>query len=439
VLSDTYDIVIFFYFYVMRFLLFLLMLSFSVQVFAQSKAELEARRKEIMEAIEETQQQLEITKKDKNATIGQLRALQNKLAERQRLISNINSEIGNIDQNIKSSSNEISVLQANLEQLKMRYAQSVRYAYQGRSSYDLLVYVFSAEDFNEAMRRMKYLKKYREYQEQQVAQIRKTEDQIKNKIGVLNVEKQQKDMLLTDQVQQKQVLQQETSETDKVVKELKGKEKQLLAEIERNKKIVTRVNKAIQQVIQREIELAREKAEQEQKKKPTNATANTGGGTKRKVEVANAAPLLSTPEAIALSNNFESNRGKLPWPVEKGFVSDHFGLHPHPIAKDVIMDNKGVDIRTSAGAGARAVFEGTVSTAMYINGGGWTVMVNHGNFFTVYSGLQSVSVKTNQKVSTKQALGVVGANDYGEPTMHFEIWKVGKGSTALNPEAWIAR
>ena len=253
----------------------LILLSFSV--FGQqtySRADLESRRKQIMEAIQQTQQELDATKKDKRATIGQLRALQNKLAERQRLISNINDEIGEISNNIQSSSKEISNLQLTLEQQKTRYAQSLRYAYETRSSYDMMAFIFSSSNFNDALRRIKYLKKYRDYRKDQVDQIRITQGQIKNKIGVLNTQKNQKGQLLTTQEEQTKTLQQETQETNDVVKDLKGREQELVTEVEKNRKAEARLSKAINEIIRHEIEEERRKAEEERKKAAALAAKN---------------------------------------------------------------------------------------------------------------------------------------------------------------------
>jgi len=452
----------------MRFITVILFLLLARPAVAQqlySKTELEAKRKEILDAIDETQKQLEATKKNKNATMGQLRALQNKLAERQHLIANINEELDDIDNNIKSSSNEVVQLKETLEQLKIRYAQSIRYAYQTRSSYDMLAFIFSADDYNDAIRRMKYLKKFREYREQQVEQIHITQGQIQGKIKILNVVKEQKDQLLNTQLQQKQVLQKETDETNQVVKTLKGREKELVAEIEKNKKIVARVNKAIDQVIEREIEQAQKKAEAEAKKqaaaeakelnkkttvvKVTTEKANgkavavNNPPSIKKTKVDNTTSLLLTPSDMALSNNFEGNKGKLPWPVERGLITDHFGTHPHPVAEKVMIENNGVTIRTAPNANVRASFEGTVKSVFTIAGAGWIVMIQHGKYFTVYNGLSNVSVKKDQHVDTKQSIGMAGNNDEGEPEVNFQIWKADYKNkrvvnVKLNPETWIA-
>jgi murein hydrolase activator len=470
--------------------LFIALVTLPLLAMAQqpSRADLEKRRQNIMEAIQQTQAQLEATKRDKNATMGQLRALQAKLAQRQRLIGNINEEISQINNNIQTASHEVVVLKENLQTLKMRYAQSVRYAYKTRSSYDMLAFLFSSSDFNEALRRVKFLKKYRDYRREQAAKIRGTQEQIENKIGMLNNVKTQKDMLRTAEEQQKLVLQKETSETNEVVRSLKGREKELMADIEKNRRSAKQLDRTISDLIRREIELARKKAEEEARRKAEEerkkaeeearraATYSGGvtvagggrnttatGGTKpaaSKPTVATSAPvnnvparkpavpnealsyrLSLTPEVAALSNSFEANRGRLPWPVEKGFIAEGFGRHPHAVAEKVMVENNGLEIQTSANAMARAVFDGTVTAVMYVPGMGQSVLVNHGQYFTVYTRLGNVSVKKGDPVRIKQPLGTVILNDDNVPMIHFELWKVSNNnnSAPVDPATWIAR
>ncbi len=457
----------------MRKICFLLFLFISVSASAQqvvtgsnyvppTKAQLEAKRKEIQDAINETEQQLNEIKKNKNATMSQLRALQYKLAQRQTLIGNINEEIGSIDNTIVSSSKEIMTLKQKLELLKIRYAQSLRYAYQTRSSYDMLAFLFSSQDFNDAVRRMKYLKKFREYRKQQVDQIHQTQNQIEHKIGDLNKEKQEKDQLLMNQKQQTVALQGDVQQTNNVIQSLKGKEAELAKEIEKNRIVANRINKAIGAIIEREMAAALKKAEEEEKKrlaaanKPTapvnpKETHPAGNGKpdptlpyvapKPKPARADAPPLMMTPTEVALAANFEGNHGKLYWPVAQGSISDHFGTHPHPLAPSVMVDQAGIDIRTSPSAAVRAVFEGTVSSVFSTGGSDLIVIIQHGNYFTVYNGLASVSVKNGQHVDTRQTIGIVANNDEGEPTVNFQIWKsAGKGAKVkLNPETWIGK
>lgn len=471
----------------MRIIALIIYILLALPVLAQqpTRADLEKRRQSIMETIRITEQQLEATKQDKNATMGQLRALKSKLSERQRLINNINEEIGHINNNIQSSSQEVSKLKEDLLVLKMRYAQSVRYAYKSRSSYDMLAFLFSSNDFNEAIRRVKYLKKYRDYRKRQAEDIRLTQNRIERKITDLNQQKDEKDVLLTAEEQQKQVIQKESNETNQVVLALKGKEKELVTEIASNRKAAKQLDRAVAEIIRREMEIARKKAEEEQRRRaeeearrlaaaaaannsgvnvatgsgmrnangnngPSKTTVSTTGGPAKAPDGATSAPVASTrpkpapvsynlsmtPEAAALSSNFESNRGRLPWPVEKGFISDAFGTHRHPVAEKVMIENNGVDITTSNGATARAVFDGTVSKVFYIAGMEWNVLVNHGRYFTLYSKLANVSVKNDQQIKTKQVIGTVSNNEEGQAVMNFQVWKDGN---KMDPASWIAR
>ena len=451
----------------MRIIPFLLCLLLSVAAIGQkqvqyssTKEELQVKSKALQAEIAETQRQLDDIKNNKKATMGQLRILQNKLAQRQSLIANINDELGDIDNDIRNSSKDIGALKQKLEQLKIRYAQSIRYAYETRSSYDMLAFLFSSADFNDAMRRMKYLKRFREFRKEQVEQIRTTEAQLQHKIGTLNSEKAQKDELLNSQVKQKQVLVAETTENQQAVEALKGKEKELAKKIEENKRVQARVNKAIQDYISRELEAASRKAAEEAKKKsaadaklhPNGEGTKNTSGTSGKTPVAGTVsprvkqpkpviePELLTPTEAALANDFAGNQGRLYWPVEKGYISGHFGVHPNPLYKDIIEDNNGVDIQTSENAPVRAVFEGVVDKVFSVTGSQQIVMIKHGNFITVYNGLASVSVREGQHVSLKQQIGIVGKNDEDLPTINFQIWKTVKTSKVkLNPESWISK
>ena len=419
----------------MRILFTLLLLLFAWGAGAQQpgRAQLEANRKELMDAIHETEVELENIKKDKTASMGQLRALQSKLAQRRSLINNINEELSDIDHTIRSSSTEVLSLKARLEQLKIRFSQSIRYAYATRSSYDMIAYFFSSRDFNDAMKRMKYLKRFRELRRQQVVEIRTTQAQLQHKIGVLNVEKAQKGELLHIQVQQNTTLVAETEQTNKVVQELKDKEKDLLKKIKKDKAKAASLNRTITQVIEREMAKASRIADAgtNTEKEPGKTT---GHKTKRE-----AGPLVVTPTDMALGNTFESNKGRFSWPVARGVITDHYGIHRHPLAPEVEIGNDGVDIKTAEGASAKAVFGGIVSSVSNMDGLK-IVVLKHGNFFTVYNNLESTPLHKDDVVTTGQVLGTVANNEYNEPTIKFQIWKAGaKGMTTLNPEEWLGK
>jgi septal ring factor EnvC (AmiA/AmiB activator) len=422
-----------------------------------TKAQLEVKKKEILDAIKETENQLDAIKKDKNATMGQLRALQTKLAQRQSLIGNINEELHDIDHTIKSSSTEVQTLKQKLDQLKIRYAQSIRYAYSSRSTYGMMAFLFSSRDFNDATRRMRYLKKFRDFRKQQVDQIKITQNQLQRKIGTLNAEKAEKDELLNAQMQQTQVLKQETEQTNQVIQDLKGKENQLLREIEKNRATANRINNYIKLQIEKEMAEATRRAEEEAKRKAAEyAKANPGVAPPKpaptpttpsthvspRVKPARAeVPMLLTPTDVALASNFEGNKGKLYWPVDKGYITDHFGSHPHPVETKVMVENSGIDIQTDANASVRAVFDGVVTNKFSTIGSQAIVMIKHGNYFTVYNGLSTVNVEKGQEVKARQVIGQVANNDENVPTINFQIWKWnGKnGNVKLNPEQWIGR
>ncbi len=430
-----------------------------------TKAQLEAKRKELLSDINETEKQLSEIKKDKNASISQLRALQNKLAQRQSLIGNINDEISDIDNTIKVSSKEVLTLKQKLEQLKIRYAQSIRYAYETRSSFGMLAFLFSSADFNDATRRMKYLKKFRDFRKQQVIQIRLTQNQLQHKIGVLNVQKAEKDELLGKQVQQKQELLKETDQTNQVIQQMKGKESELMANIEKNRIVANRVNKAIQVYIEAEMaKEAKKAAEEEAKRKAAEAKANpvpvkpvvtttTKPSTNEPV-VNNPSkilphpkppkaetPLLLTPTDVVLADKFESNKGKLYWPVDKGFIADRYGEHFHPLYHKIKIINDGIDIQTDENAPIQAVFNGSVFKVFSADFGSTQIVVlKHGKYFTLYRGLTDVKVKVGDNVSVKQVLGHCAHNDENQPVFNFQIWQwTGKKNITLNPETWIGK
>ena len=450
----------------MRIAILFLCLFLSVTAVAQktvqytmTKEQLEAKKKEIQDAIKETEAELETVKNKKGSTLAELRVLQNKLAERQRLIDNIDDQLGDIERTIKSSSKEVLTLKQKLDQLKIRYAQSIRYAYETRSSYDMLAFLFSSSDFNDAMRRMKYLKKFRDYRKQQVEQIHMTQTQLQHKIGTLNLTKEELVNAQKEKVEQTQQLKQETDQKNQVIEELKGKESELLKSIENNKRIAGRINTAIQHYIEMEMEKAAKAAAAEEEKrrkaeeiakanaaKATAAEPETNNVTKftpkERTPAVSAPELLLTPTDVALASNFEGNKGKLYWPVEKGYIIDRFGPHPHPAQPKVTIDNPGIDIQTDENAPVRSVFDGTVTNVFSVAGSNsQVVMIKHGNYFTVYNGLASVTVTKDQHVTVRQVIGKVADNDENLPVINFQIWKWNgkKSNIKLNPELWIGK
>jgi len=369
-----------------------------------------------MKEISDMQKELDKTSKSKSASLSQLNALKKKIAAREKLINNYNSQIRTIDKDISSKVNVVRSLDRDLDTLRKNYANMVYYAYKHRSAYDKLLFLFSTKDFNDAFLRLKYVKRYSAYRRMQAEMIRTTQNDLKKQMTRLKTMRQSKVQTVNEELDQKKKLASEKAQKDKIVKTLSTQEKQLRASITKKKKEQELLKKQIADLIKKEIE--------EQKKKAGATSSKSSSGSS----------LAMTPEAAALSASFANNQGKLPWPVQKGNITETFGEHEHPLLENVKTRNNGVDIVTTQGADVRSLFKGTVVSIITNPGYHKAVLVKHGEYFTVYSNLVTVKVKANQEVDTKQSLGTAFTDESGETIVHLEIWK---GTVLLDPQNWI--
>ncbi|HSB92022.1 MAG TPA: peptidoglycan DD-metalloendopeptidase family protein [Flavitalea sp.] len=412
---------------------------------AQSRSELERQRSEIQREIEDVKKTLSETKKNRKESLGQLALLQRKLKLREAAINNINKQIISINGNINLSRNEITRLKRELDTLKVQYEKSVVYAYKNRNNYDFLNFIFSAASFNDALKRVEYLKTYRNYREQHAATIKSTQALMQQKISGLEVARKEKDNVLKQEQEEKLVLVSEKKEKDMFVSKLKSREKELTKELVAKTKADNKLRSAIRTAIDRETRLARARELEEIKKKEAarvkaeNANAASGNAAtapvaaapkSETVAAARKSPLEATPEGMIISDNFEKNRGRLPWPVSEGIVKTPFGNYGIEGTK-IVGNNPGITIETASGASVKAVFAGDVSSVFDIEGVS-VVLVRHGKYFTTYSGLSTVSVAKGQKVDAGQVLGKAGEN--GE--IDFLLLQENKN---LNPETWLRR
>ncbi|MFY9309902.1 MAG: peptidoglycan DD-metalloendopeptidase family protein [Bacteroidia bacterium] len=384
--------------------------------FAQKRKDLEKKRQQALQEIEETKKQLAEIKVNKNHSLTQLLMLNKKIAQREELIGVINSEIRELNKEIAENNSSIKGLQNDLAKLKAEYAKMIYYAYKNQDAYNRLMFVFASKDFEQAFMRLKYLQQYNVYRKKQADQILETKKKLDERVAQLEAKKSDQRQLLTSEQSEKQNLASEKKEKEQVFSDLKTQESKLKKDLEKKKKDAEKLQKAIQKVIQDELD----KLNVEQK--------NTG---KPKTD-----RLVLTPEAKELSNSFASNKNKLPWPVIKGDIVEHFGVHPHPVMQNVDVNNNGIDIATIKGAMARAVFDGEVKAVVSIPGSGQFILVRHGEYLTVYSNLKEIYVNVGDKVKTKQNIGSVLFDEEDSKTiLHFEIWK-GKDNK-LDPESWI--
>jgi septal ring factor EnvC (AmiA/AmiB activator) len=460
-----------------------LTVTVSVTLLAQqpggSSDELKRKQADIQREIDELRTTLKDTKKNTKAGLLQLSMVQKKLRLREQAIGNINQQIGYIEGTIGKSKNEIERLKVELDTLKEQYAKNIVYAYKNRSNYDFLNFIFSASSFNDALRRVEYLRAYRLYRQEQASTIKNTQVLLHDKIAGLESSRKEKDVVLQKQEKQKEDLEDEKKEKNDILSKLKAREKEISKELTSKQRADQKLKSAIGSAITREIKIARDKAiadakAREEAEAAENAKKNAAAETARKAReakekedaaakktaepkstpattapVAKAEPkvepkkepvkksesfLESTPEGSRISGSFESNRGRLPWPVEKGNVKIHFGTYSIEGTK-LRGNNPGITLATEPGAVVKAVFEGEVSRIFDIDGN-WSVLVRHGKYFTVYSNLSSVSVAKDQKVTSGQMLGRAAANDDGNGEIEFLLMQENRN---LDPESWIRR
>jgi septal ring factor EnvC (AmiA/AmiB activator) len=396
-----------------KYLLILVVCFFSLTMFGQKKADLEKKRDELVEQIKYTNSLISATRTNQKLTQNQLKILAEQIRLRRELINTINAEMS--DLNVAISENQLLIEEQKneLESLKAEYAKMVLFAYQNRNSYDKLMFIFASGVFNQAYKRLKYLQQYSSYRKRQAQIIEEKRLAYELKIDELNLRKKEKQRLLLDQTREKNRLDLDKSEQNTALGKLKKEERQLKRKLRDQEKDKEKLNKEIQRIIIAEIEAEKRK---------------------------NKGVFSLSPEAKKLSDKFVQNKGKLPWPVEKGVITGYFGKQKHPILKQITIDNNGIDISTSPGAKVLSVFNGEVISIFTISGAGQSVMVSHGAYRVVYTNLQHVYVSKGDKVKVQEAIGKVLTDADKKTEAHIEIWKISNaGVNKENPQHWLLK
>ncbi|HEU4717496.1 MAG TPA: peptidoglycan DD-metalloendopeptidase family protein [Bacteroidia bacterium] len=409
------------------------------KVVKQDKSDLELKKKNLQTQIDLTDKLLKETRRSKTLSLGQLLALNKKIEAREALMAEINSEIASLDSQIAENNSYVTELDSEIAQLKRDYAKMIVFAYRNEDAYQRMMFLFSADDFNQAFLRMRYIQQIGDGRKEQADKIRDRQQELNDEIRALEQQRQDKQQLLGNQQDEKDSLAQEKEDKDKTFRTLQTKETQLNDDLQKKKTEKANIDSAIQKLIAEEAQRAAAAAAAAAKNNPPkNNTGDKGASNPKSNTPASAdkTPPL-TPDAVKLGNSFAGSQGQLPWPVAQGTITSHFGKQPHAVLKDVYVYNNGIDISTTEGANARAVFDGEVTGVTNIPGSGWLVIVRHGEYLTVYAKLEEVFVKLGDKVKTKENIGKVSTDtDSGETILHFEVWKgVGK----LDPEAWLAK
>lgn len=427
-----------------------LLLFFSgiaTSLFSQTKAqpsqkELLNKKNKLNDDIKQLNNQLSQTKANKKSQINTIVVINTKIKVREELISTINNELAHINANIKKNVAEVNSLKASLDKLKSEYAKMIYFAQRNQDSYNKIMFLFSAGDFNQAYMRIKYFQQYAAFRKKQANEIIATQQILSGKLKELEAQRHEKNVLLGNEKEEKIQLDSEKQQQEIVLSELQQQEKELKEELEKKKKDAENLQIAIKKLIEAEIKrkaeesarIAAEKAAKAEKIAAAKAkTKSSKTKTETKVvETKPTAPEL-TEEAEALGADFASSRGKLPWPVVKGVICQPYGEYEHPAIKGFMMNNNGVDICANKGTQARAIFAGEVTSIAISPTGGKLVIIRHGEYLSVYSNLAEVFVKQGEKVSIKQAIGTILDED-GKTSMNFQIWK---GQKTTDPSGWL--
>ena len=437
---------------------FIILCFASVAAQAQTREELEKQRQQLRREIAETQQLLNNNKAETKGNLTKVIIISNKLNLQDRVVENISKDLHILDNNIYTIQRDVNKYDRLLDTLKQEYAKSMVYGYKNRGKYEFMNFIFSADNFNDAIKRVTYLKSYRNYREMQGENILRTQDLRRKRLEDLGVSKEKKNTTLKVQSSEMTALAQQKEQQERIVQQLKKEGKDLNSRIAAKQKQMAKVAAAVKAAIARalreenERRIAAAKAEKKrrddlaaaERSKSTDAGKNNSSApgksnvpNKRTPAKEPAAPpenVTLNAENIALSNSFERNRGSLPWPVDNGAVLMHFGLNKLPSGST--FQNSAVTISSPIGTTVKSVFDGIIMLVQEPEEGKFAVSVKHGNYYTTYSNLSNVIVKKDQEVKTGQALGKVAPNLDGIGSIDFYS---AKGYTDLDPEKWLRR
>lgn len=423
-------------------IIFIILLSiFWFNANTQTRQELEEKRKKTLKEIEYTNQLIQKTKLEKKISLNQLLILNKKIKAREELIASISKDIAYLEERILLLSKKLDSLEVDLKRLKNSYNKMILFAYKTRSIYDKIVFIISAEDFNKAYRRLKYLQYYSEYRQKQIRKIISTKNEIQSIINQLIEKKKLKEELKNESEREKLELSKDKEEQAKVLNSLKVREKDLYKKLNEQKQADKKLQESIKALIAEEIRKAKEEAERRareaKKEKEKAKTSKPVNKTPTEIKETKETEILLTPEEQLINNQFEANRGRLPWPTERGIILSSYGEHDHPVLKGVKIRNDGVYISTLPNATVRSIFDGEVSKVLSIPGKNKVIIIKHGNFFSVYANLKEVFVSVGQKVKVKQSIGIASTDEEeGKTFIELQIWQ---GNVKLNPEFWLSR
>ena len=435
----------------------------------KSKDQLERERLTNLRQMERATQALGQTQAKKKVSLGQLHVISEKLTQKKQVIQGISTQLQGIETNVHQTVRQVVQTQQTLAQLKAEYGRLLYTASKTANGFNRLMFLFAAESFNQFMLRLRYIRQYTEERQRQAARIMGTQYRLHEQLTGLTRQQQRKSSLLNNQLSENRNLLSLKYKQDEMVQQLSQQEQGLRQEVEARRQAVNQLDNLIAVRVREEIAraaraarlaarretalaVAREARRAAARRSPTTREGDAAPAEARSDDPT-AAPesdapetaaeaaadrravrIALTPETALASSSFAGNRGHLPWPVSRGFISQRFGRHPHPVLRNVTVENRGIDIQTEAGEAVRTCFDGKVLTIANIAGMNTIVMIQHGDFFTVYAKLRSVSVQEGQRVSARDVIGTVATDGEGTSEVQFQVWH---NSANLNPESWL--
>lgn len=395
-----------------------------------TQEELEERKAKIQLEIQEKEQLLQSVKSKEKSVVTQLQIQKEKIGLKEKLIKTTEKQTKLLGNDIYVNQIKINQLNRDLEQLRKDYTAMILKSYKSRSEQSRAMFLLSSENFLQAYKRAQYMKQYASYRKMQGQEI---EGKTKQLVGYTNkivVQKTEKEKLIAENENEKKELVKEKKEQEKIASQIQKQKGKIIAEIKKKQQETKKIDAQIQKLIRETIAAANKKTAAAKAK--ANPKTTTAESTKA---VESSAKIVLTSEGQLVANNFRANKGKLPWPVEKGAVSLPYGDQPHPVYRTLTVHNSGVEITTENGASARSVFGGEVTKVIKLSPLNIAVFIQHGDYFTVYQNLISVNVSVGDKVSTKQNIGKIRTNgDTGKTILKFLILQ---NTTYNNPASWL--
>jgi septal ring factor EnvC (AmiA/AmiB activator) len=399
------------------FVLVLIILIPATSFAQKDKGTLQKKYNNILKDIESIEDLIEETEDKKTKSLNQLQSLSAKIDSRETLIVNISEQILDLGETIEENKAVCKSMNKDIDALKEDYAKMVYHSYKNLNTTSTITFLLSSESFNQALRRLNYLKSYARNRQNSALQIKETIQSIESKVVKLEFKKAKKEELLLEEEHQKTILITEKIQKNNLITKLKVNSSSLQKQVSKKNNSALALNNQIQKIIQEEILLAEAKA-------------------KKRAETNSVAAEEFVKKETKLSKDFVNNKGKLPWPVNIGHIVEHFGKHPHPTLPKVTVSNNGINIRTETGESAKTIFSGVVVNSFYLPTTQNSLIIKHGEFFTVYSNLKTISVNLGDQLKTGDKIGAAYTDEYNVTKMHLEVWK---SINKLNPEEWIKK